>query len=375
MRIGVIQLSDIHIKGSTDPVLNRGNAIANSALGTIPSADAYLLALTGDFASTGLKAQYQLVQNLIGTIQQQFQQSSRQLFIALTPGNHDLDFTNEPDTRPLLLASLPEKISALDTKGETVKQLVSIQNAFFDFEAAVLNTSRRTPEEYVFRSHSFQIADRILRVNSYNTAWVSTNPENPGQLFFPIATTTVSSQPSDLTISIFHHPYNWLSPDNARLFRQTIESSSDIVLTGHEHKSDIYEKHHSEIEVVQYVEGGVLQETGTERSEFNMLSIDTEEGTYESFLCDWQKNSYVASHGVSHQFIRNSLVCKSRFNINKTFLDTLNDPALPISHLRKHDVQLDDLFISPAISYRTLDTLTVTPKMIYSGEFLEHLRL
>ena len=104
MKVEVIQLSDIHIKNSTDAVLNRGNAIAASALGAIPSADAYLLALTGDFASSGRSEQYQLVQNLIGTIQQHFEHAGRRLFLALTPGNHDLDFTNEPDTRPLLLA-------------------------------------------------------------------------------------------------------------------------------------------------------------------------------------------------------------------------------------------------------------------------------
>lgn len=375
MKIGIIHISDIHTKNVGDSVLNRGKSIVATALGAVPSADAYLLALTGDFAYSGLQSEFNLAKIFLNTIRDEFARASRKLFIVLTPGNHDLDFTKEPDTRPLLLKSLPEKIATLDPYGESVKQLVSTQDAFFSFEASVLNEAHRTPQEYLVRSHSFAIGTKTICVVSYNTAWVSTNPEKPGQLLFPIEALNRTSEPTDLVISMFHHPYNWLAPENARSFRHAVEASSDIVLTGHEHESDIYARVHGGTAHTQYIEGAVLQEHGSERSGFNALCIDTDGQTYESFRCDWQEDGYMASSLGSHQFIRNRLLCKSQFRISGPFLEMLKEPAVPMFHPKKHDVQLDDLYVYPDMSCRASEKpQSVTPRMVYGDDVVEFIR-
>ena len=373
MKIGIVQLGDIHIKTATDGVLGRGKSIVATALGTIPNVDIYVLALTGDFANSGLADEYTLARGLIASIQEAFARASRRIVIALTPGNHDLDFRIEPDTRPLLLESLHSKINALDHQGAVVTELVSIQKAYFDFEADILG-ERRGPNEYLVRSESFTIDSKLVRIISYNTAWVSTIPERPGQLLFPIETANVSAEPADLTISLLHHPYNWMLPENARSFRNAVESTSDVVLTGHEHVSDTYGRIRDDTGVVQYVEGAVLQERGTEQSAFNVLLIDTDARTFETFVCDWQRDGYVASSLGSREFVRNKLLGKSQYHISETFIEKLNDPSLPISHPRRHDVQLDDLYIYPTLTCRDPNQPTITPRIIYSNDVVEHMR-
>src|ERR1700737_78460 len=160
MKIGVIQLSDVHIHGSTDAVLRRGREIVASALGAIPLADGYVLALSGDVAFSGKVHQYEAAQTFIGTIQEQFQKAGRQLYIAVTPGNHDSNFELEPDTRPLLLTSLRDNMGGLDPRGEAVKQLVSVQTAFFDFEASVTNEARVRGRTFWFVGMCFQLGVR-----------------------------------------------------------------------------------------------------------------------------------------------------------------------------------------------------------------------
>jgi len=110
------------------------------------------------------------------------------------------------------------------------------------------------------------------------------------------------------------------------------------------------------------VEAAVLQETGTKDRDFNVLSIDTELGTYE-YTCVAGRKIVMSRLALVHQFIRNSLSANRGF-ISARVLETLNDPALPISHPRKRDVKLDDLFIYPAISFRTFDKPNRDAKMI-----------
>jgi hypothetical protein len=374
MKIGVIQLSDMHIKTSADAILKRSRAIVASALGVVPSADAYVLMLSGDVAFSGQIHEYELARAFIGEIQTQFAASGRNLLVAMTPGNHDANFKGQPDTRPRLLAALKDDMGNLDPEGETVKQVTSVQSAFYDFEATILNKPKSSEKHLLYSNDEFPVGPNLIRINTYNTAWVSTNPEIPGQLVFPSSVVAGPDENAALTISMFHHPYNWLSPDSARAFRRAIEASSDIVLTGHEHESDAYSKTYDAIGSIQYVEGAVLQESNTGRSGFNVLCIDTTQGSYESSFCELRNDLYVATRIGSHSFVKNRLRCKGQFHIREQFFAMLNDPVIPVLHPRKRDVQLDDLFIYPTVSYKTFEKPTVTPRIVYSEGLLDHVR-
>ena len=263
----------------------------------------------------------------------------------------------------------------MDAKGETVRQILSVQKPFFEFEASMLKLPVRSGADCLLYSHSFKVDATTIRVNCFNTAWVSTNPEVAGQLVFPIATLDTNElSEGGLVISVFHHPYNWLVPDNARLFRRLIESSSDVVLTGHEHESSMYEKQNVDGSAVQYIEGAVLQESDSNRSGFNVILIDTGEASYEPFVCQWNGEMYAQSGFGPRSFVRNKLLCKSVFRNNREFLKFLSDPGLPILHPHKRDIALEDLFVYPALAQKNPERKFEVFKIIESQEVVEHVR-
>lgn len=374
MKIAIVHISDIHIRNSTEPVLSRAEHIASAVKYIAPNPDAYLLAVTGDIAFSGGTEQYRLARKFFDEIKNLLLSSKKPLFQFFVPGNHDLDFSNEPDTRPLLVQSIREKLDAIDPNGETVRQILSVQKSFFDFEALMLESEPRSSGNRLIYSHSFPVNDKKIRVNCFNTAWISTNPELPAKLVFPISIIDADSAPSEIVISVFHHPYNWLAPENAKLFRHHIEATSDVVMTGHEHESSVFVKQDSSGTSTHYIEGAVLQESPKGNSEFNVIITDTTDGTYEAFLCQWTGEFYGQSGSGVHQFVRNKRACKSIFQNNREFLISLSDPGLPILHPRKREITLDDLYIYPALARRNPEKKFEISSIVESQNVVEYVR-
>jgi predicted MPP superfamily phosphohydrolase len=374
MRIAIIQLSDIHIRYSTDVVLGRATKIAAAAKSVVPNPEAYFLGIIGDVAFSGTVEQYELALEFLERLKGELLTAGKPVHIFLVPGNHDLDFTLEPDTRPVLLQSVREKVYEINRKGEMVRQILSTQQHFFEFESKLLGSDIRPIPQQLANLQLFKVGGKAIFISCYNTAWVSTNPEVPGQLVFPVDTESTPPSATDLAISVFHHPYNWLEPENARLFRHQIETSSDVVLTGHEHESSIYVKVDSSGVATQYIEGSVLQESSNGRSAFNVVLLDNIQCTYEAFTCEWNGELYNPSGSRANQFIRNKLLCTSVFRNNDSFFNFLNDPGLPILHPHKRDVKLDDLYVYPSLTRKNPDRSFELLSVVESPDILEHVR-
>jgi predicted MPP superfamily phosphohydrolase len=374
MRIAIVQLSDVHIRNSNDAVLGRAIRIAAAAKSVAPNPDAFFLGIIGDVAFSGTVDQYKLAHEFFNAIKVELLSAGKPVHIFLVPGNHDLDFTLEPDTRPILLQSIRDKVHEIDRKGEMVRQILSTQEHFFEFESKLLGSDIRSMPQRLVNLQAFEVNGKTIDIRCYNTAWVSTNPEKPGQLVFPVDTVVTPPSTAALAISVFHHPYNWLDPENARLFRHQIETSSDVVLTGHEHETSVYVKLDSGGVATQYIEGSVLQESGTGRSAFNVILLDNTQGTYEAFTCEWNGELYSPSGSRTNQFIRNKLLCTSVFRNSDSFFNLLNDPGLPILHPHKRDVKLDDLYIYPSLTRKNPDKSFEMLSIIESPAVLEHVR-
>jgi predicted MPP superfamily phosphohydrolase len=265
MKICIAHLSDIHFKTTDDVVFDRASKIAEAINATSLNPDALLLAFTGDIAFSGKTSQYEIAAEFISQIRKRC--SFPQVFEFYIPGNHDLNFEKQPDTRAILLESIPSKIETIDLKGDIVKQLVSVQSEFFEFQAGVTSGKLLDSSQQLFNSIVWHINGGALRVNCLNTAWMSQNPEVAGKIVFPVHAVSEDKQPSELTITALHHPYNWLAPDNKRRLQEIIESLSDVVLTGHEHESDVYLRV-ADTGVTHYIEGSVLQDHDSQYSAF-----------------------------------------------------------------------------------------------------------
>lgn len=374
MKLAVVHLSDIHICDSEDSVLKRAAPIAAVIESAAPNPDAYILAATGDVAFSGSAEQYKLAAAFFEEISDRLKACGKSIYRFFIPGNHDLDFTSQPDTRPRLLVSVREENENVDPKGETVRQILAVQANFFEFEGSMLKSSPRDINSRLMYSYIFQVKDKTVRVNCFNTAWTSSNPEIPGELVYPMKGIAFDSEPGELVISAFHHPYNWLQPTNGRLFRHLIEANSDVVMTGHEHDPVVYVKENADSATTQYVEGGVLQGKNERDSGFNVIVLDTDAATYEPFICRWTGDIYEASTTGTRQFVRNKLIRKSIFRHNCEFQRLLDDPGLPILHPHKREVRLEDLYVYPSLAWKDPEKRFQLFKILESNEVLEYFR-
>lgn len=82
--------------------------------------------------------------------------------------------------------------------------------------------------------------------------------------------------PAELEVSMFHHPYGWLEPQNAREFKVFVEERSDLVLTGHEHVSDAYIKIRPNGDADTFLEGRAMWDTRETETGLNVVLVDGE---------------------------------------------------------------------------------------------------
>src|ERR1051326_2828640 len=97
MHLLILQLSDIHIRDASDPILGRSVAILDAIKTLDFDLDCVLLALTGDIAFSGIDAQYECATTFLNEITSQLPQKLESatipIWIAAIPGNHDCALT------------------------------------------------------------------------------------------------------------------------------------------------------------------------------------------------------------------------------------------------------------------------------------------
>ncbi len=128
-----------------------------------------------------------------------------------------------------------------------------------------------------------KLGSLAITFDCYNTAWMSRKAEHEGTLLFPPrllgAECGGEEDGTSLRVSLLHHRDNWLEASHARFLRDCVDASSDVVLTGHEHVSDVYKKTKPDGAGAHYVEGAVLQDSRSPgNSGFNVLELDLEQG-------------------------------------------------------------------------------------------------
>ncbi len=271
MKILLLHLSDMHFKSSTDRLARKSEKIVSAVRNL--KADACFVVLSGDIANSGLPDQYTTARKFLVEIGQGLQSdahSSPLEFVAI-PGNHDCDFDKSISARTDVRTNAGD--GDVLSQG-IIDQCIELQTAFFIFRDHLHNNIRPEGDSLYYR-YAFSVGGESLVFHCYNTAWISVKDEIPGTLFFPISHLPAAGDAGGVHISVLHHPFNWLSPDNARRLRQYVELTSDLILTGHEHQSDWRRQENNRQGDILFIEGGVLQDSsGSDLSTFNAI-VDT----------------------------------------------------------------------------------------------------
>lgn len=378
----IVHLSDIHLKedSESNSLLKKLQPLAECvrAQAQEDGALSALICVSGDIAATGLEQEYKNFRILMKTLQTELDSIRLPYHWLLVPGNHDCNFRIDSETRRLVLKSVgDESISLSDIS--VIKTCTDIQTEFFTFakmhglwqgvgKRSLLDTQVITTNEY-------KIAVYLI-----NSSWLSQKHEIQGQLFFPnsLIEELKTNEAHDLSIAIMHHPYNWFESNNARALRRQLDNIADLVLTGHEHDGNYYEKSRPGNEKNAYLEGAVLQESKLANvSGFNILTIDLSNRQCKITTCKWtpESNLYRRIKLHSHTLAANATRLINTFQFSSRHEQFLHDAGASFAHPRKNKISLDDIFVCPDLEEIMYKREEAEKRSIHKGdEVLEWLQ-
>ena len=354
MRLLLVQLSDIHFRTASNPISARVSQIAAAIRSTGSTPDACAILITGDIAWSGDDAEYEVARAFFSDLRRELEHDfpGTQLAFLVIPGNHDcLLPTEKIELRKVVAAAAAQLAPGAPPDPGISTDLLAAQEGFFKFVPA-LAQAPTTWQDKLCSHQSFSFCGKVIRFNLFNTAFLSQREEQPA-LSIPLTLleSILPDSTADLTVALYHHAEGWLEPTFKRSFRKLIETTSDIVFTGHEHQSDYHLTQNVEGNHLTYVEGDALQEIGHPgRSGFNCLLIDLAERKQSYFLFRWKADRYTAIvDGAEHPL---QVIPKggSYFQLDERYQKRLIEDDFGFRHANKAILLLDDIFVYPSVT-------------------------
>lgn len=351
MKLAIVHISDLHFRKdrTKNPVLSRTDKIAGALRGlSEPNLDACFVTVTGDIAFSGHSAEYLLALEFFNQLTidlQEFDVSSANLLFI--PGNHDCDFSQENRIREAMIRDTirtTDHLNSIDTS--IVDKCLESQNQYRDF-ASLFSKDPENYEATLYTSQKYQINERLIMFQCYNTAWMSELEEKQGQLYFP---THLLPNPredeSDLIVAMLHHPFRWFESNNARTFSRLVEESSDLILTGHEHTQDRYQKVRFDGSSSQFIEGSVMQNAHQVTSGFSVILVDLISQQQKHAEFSWSGSFYKPKDDPDWTPF-NRARRSTTISHTSSFSNYLHDMGTRFTHPKKDTIVLDDLFVFP----------------------------
>jgi predicted MPP superfamily phosphohydrolase len=369
MRIALLQLSDIHFGSASNPVADRAVRIKDAIHGKVLGADACFIAVSGDVANTGDPEEYSTARAFFSELRSALLLSGfpRVDFVAI-PGNHDCNLRKQNETRTFLLDALDNYLAKpVDLNGSNFAALIKVQNDFFKFEAELCGHDVLAAEERLHYQRIFTVDGKTFVFHCFNTAWLSRKNEVAAKLFLPPEVLLDATAPDAvLSVALFHHPYNWLNPDNFRALKLYVEHQSDIVLTGHEHVGSQSRRILGSGEELQYFEAPALYDSESSSSGFQMALFDLDEKQQAIATFQWNGDRYAETGSRDWTIKRNPARPTDAFENTAEFFSELRSIGTGFRHPRRtpphSTLSLRDLFVYPDLRQRDLDKLIAEDK-------------
>jgi hypothetical protein len=349
----IIQVSDIHLKKEGNAAIERFGDIAKAVANVEVDLLAAVVALSGDVAFSGGKEEYEVAKACITTLQSELVTRLRKVpvFIVAVPGNHDCNFKEEKSARSILIDSIT-KDPTRPLGNDVLSQCTEVQSNFFKFLDEIQSLPRTNNFGEAYYEFELVVGGFLTRFRCYNTAMGSVLHEKPATLPVPsvLFNPPSSGAAPDYVVSMFHHPYYWLSQLSVRTFRKHIEATSDLILTGHEHEADNYGKYTRRGESMMYLEGAVFQEHGSaDYSGFNATWVDLLGQQQKTITFSWNESLFeTATANVKWQpFQRSRRLVARDFQLTQQMEQQLDDPGAKFGHPAKPLLSLEDIYVFP----------------------------
>jgi hypothetical protein len=359
--VTILQLSDIHLKANNNTILGKVDKLFDAIKNQIDESKYLFIIFSGDIAFSGQKNEYQEAKIFIEQLKKNIinYNISIQIEFIFTPGNHDCDFSKKNEVRNLIIDTIvsdPAKIT-----DEFILTCSAVQEEYNDFIKNIHSEGHinKSASNKLFIRYEYNIDTYKIAFNSYNLAWASTKKESQSKIIYPvdiINKSLISNNDFDITVSLFHHPLHWLEHQNMRQFKELINSTSNIVMTGHEHTSTASTEASIDMkDHIEYLEAGVLQDSHNEHiSSFNLLNINLSDQTQNILEFSWTSNAYTQKH--AYRDIQLPFAKKVMYPLKEIYKQKLNTLGLKVAHPTKENMSLEDIFIYPDLQVISSDT-------------------
>lgn len=362
MKFGLLHLSDIHLKDQKNFIQGKEESLCNAIANLDSEIKEIIIIISGDIAYSGKLKEFDIADNILRNLKSILTLRKFNVNIILIPGNHDCNFENiDKDERGKIVKDIVEEKTAINLN--LINEVSSPLKNFFDFRRRFHKKDcQEKCNNKLFTIYNLPINDKNIIFYLYNSAWISQMKEIPGQMMFPIKSIGKNyfDGKADLFVSLIHHPLNWLEPNNRRILKKHLETTSDIILTGHEHIPDSSINFDSSKNYIEYVEGAALQDDYVEkeridteiRSGFNFIILDLEHYTQKNIFFNWKESLYVGSNlEVDWSELHRSKNLKTKyFKLVPDFEKFINDPGASFVHPKKSELQLKDIFVYPHVN-------------------------
>lgn len=351
----VFHLSDIHIRTSSDEILKRTEKVAQSAFAMLPQVDRVLIVASGDIAWSGTTDQYDLAAEFISTLVANLRREAPDtpVEVAVCPGNHDCNLERHDEVRAAVISAIranpkPPLSPAL------IASSTSVQEEFFQFRDMVSTLPVEFGASRLSWRHKFIVGNKHVTVRCLNVAWMSVLKEKEGTLVYPdseIEPLNVASK--GLVLTVLHHPFNWFTQASYRPFRTAVRNESHLVLSGHEHSQNVGEVQDTTSSPSVFIEGGVLHDSNSDTSTFNIALIDLRDDQYYVSVYAWDGNKYHPDLAPSNWGSLRPLPDKGKqqFPILPDFARIIDDPGATFIHSAKKELSMSDIFVWPEIKF------------------------
>lgn len=254
----ILHLSDIHMQTKEefdtsvvlDPLIDRiiKDRIDN---GLSPE----IIVVTGDIAFKGIKEEYDLVQSFFKRLLKETGLSDDKLFIV--PGNHDVNrIAYRPKDIPAYntMKELNDELENQDYRKDLIKGMAG----YFEYAKESFPHLKSVHGDLVpFVERYSTSQGKNIGLVGLNSAWMCR--KSPDEKEIAIGEYQVVKAleeldrkgPVDVRIFLFHHPVNWLWPEEVKKLETRLKGS--IVLTGHLHDAagGYTNSHHAEYHLFQ----------------------------------------------------------------------------------------------------------------------------
>lgn len=296
MRIGFVQLSDIHCVRSASVCEKKIQKIAEYVKSYGPFENIALI-VSGDLTNTGSLNEFKTAKMFFGSVQSHLGSIPAKGFIPMlvVPGNHDMRLPDGCRGADEIIGW-----NADDHLAEEADRL----KGFFSYA----NSKRCFLSDKICDTKNIDYSGIKIQFCLLNSALFSTREKEDKQIHhLPswVEEKAINRKGCELNITVIHHHFEWFDWDSKVMLKRII-TNSDVAFFGHDHKTEHSTTQYSDGSKMNIVMGGVFGVSCEEPAEFNLVIYDSETKEIKCSQAVWDIGNQVFVPRNSTVFSKNT---------------------------------------------------------------------